>query len=448
MNLIPEDLTEEEEIELLELLEQEERERVAPKFEAWREAARYKIAYGGRGAGAKSWSAASLIVQEAEQRGIKVACLRETMKSLEESVYSLVQNTVDRLQYDEWRFTKEYVENSKNGSHFIFRGLKDLRASNQIKSLEGYDIFFVEEAATISNESWSILLPTLRKAGSELWAVFNREEEMDPVYERFVVNERKNSIILHLQPGPIDNPWWNETTLPQEMEEDFKYDEDEAVHIWHGEPRKQGFKAILSRAKIRQAMDRNIVDPEGQISIGCDPADFGDDKTQIYKKKGLKIIGHKYIAMSDGIEVANTIGSMINRDPSIPVRIDTTGIGTSARDQSVQLGLKVKPINFAESANDKDKYADIVTEMWFHLRDIIDEIDIPDDPELMRELAGRQYDYDSKGRYKIESKKEFKKRYGKSPDKADALILPFFNKDGGGNVSSSAAAAIAARRRR
>ena len=438
-------LTEAEELELLTLLEQEDRERVAPKFEAWRNPARYKIAYGGRGAGAKSWSAASLIVQIAEQEKKKVACLRETMKSLEESVYSLIQNTVERLQYDNWKTTKEYIENTKNDSHFIFRGLKDLRASNQIKSLEGYDIFFVEEAATISHESWSILLPTLRKAGSELWAVFNREEEMDPVYERFVVNERDDSIVLHLQPGPIDNPWWYETTLPKEMEEDFKFDEDEAIHVWHGEPRKQGFKAIHGRAKIRQAMDRKIIDPDGQITVGCDPADFGDDKTEIFIRKGHKIIDRKTIAKMDGIFVANEIATMINHDPSIPIRIDTTGIGTSARDRLRALGLKVYPIHFSQSAEDKDQFPDVVTEMWFNLQ--IDDIDIPDDPDLMRQLSGRQYSYDSKGRRKVEPKSEYKKRAKKSPDAADALILCFYQ--GGSMImSGEGKKAMAARRRR
>jgi phage terminase large subunit len=316
-----------------------------------------------------------------------------------------------------------------------------------MKSLDDYDIFLVEEAATITHDSWKILLPTLRKKNSELWVLFNREEEMDPVYERFVVNERKNSMILHLEPGPIDNPWWYDSELPNEMAEDFKYDEDEAVHIWHGEPRKQGFKSILSRARVRAAMDRVIENPEGQEAIGCDPADMGDDKTVIFHAKGLKVINHKRLSKMDGIFIANEIGSMINKDPSIPVRIDTTGIGTSTRDQCKALGLKVYPINFAQKAQNKDKYADIVTEMWFRLQEVIDEIDIPNDPELMRQLAGRQYGYDSKNRYKIESKEAYKKRYGKSPDDADAMILLFYQ---GGSImlSDEARAALAARRRR
>jgi len=440
-------LTEAEELELLQLLEQEDRERVAPKFEEWRKPYRYKIAEGGRGAGAKSWSAASLIVQAAEENTHRVACLREIQKSLEESVYTLIQNTVERLGYTDWVFTKESIENRKNGSHFIFRGLKDMRAANQIKSLESYDIFFVEEAATITHDSWTKLLPTLRKKGSELWAIFNREEEMDPVYERFIVNERENSCILHLEPGPIDNPWWYETTLPQEMEEDYKYDPDEAEHVWRGLPRKQGNRSVLARAKIRQAMDRNIINPEGQRSVGCDPADYGDDKTEIFERKGLKIVSSKTIPYSGGEEIANEIKSMINGDPAVPVRIDTTGIGTSARDNSKRLGLKVYPINFAQNAEDSDKYADIVTEMWFHLREIIDEIDLPDDPELMRQLSGRRYSYDGKGRYMIEPKSEYKKRYKRSPDKADAIILTFYQ-GGSTMMSDDARAAMAARRRR
>ena len=95
---------------------------------------------------------------------------------------------------------------------------------------------------------------------------------------------------------------------------------------------------------------------------------------------------------------------------------------------------------------DKDKYADIVTEMWFNLKNVLDEIDIPNDPQLMRELAGRQYSYDNKNRYKIESKLEYKKRYGKSPDKADALILTFYQ--GGSIMTGEARNAMASRRRR
>ena len=85
--------------------------------------------------------------------------------------------------------------------------------------------------------------------------------------------------------------------------------------------------------------------------------------------------------------------------------------------------------------------------MWFNFAGLIDDVDIPDDPQLMRELSGRQYSYDSKGRYKIEAKKEFKKRYGKSPDKADSMILTFYQ--GGSMImSDSARSGMAARRNR
>src|SRR5690606_22188107 len=124
---------------------------VSPKLEAFRNpsiggscpaSVRIKGARGGRGAGAKSWSMVSLIVQRAHYEGnLRIACLREIQQSLEESVYELVQKTVTRLGFKGWKFTREYIE-SGSGSRFIFRGLKDLRAANQIKGLEGFNIFF------------------------------------------------------------------------------------------------------------------------------------------------------------------------------------------------------------------------------------------------------------------------------------------------------------------
>lgn len=403
-------------------------EKVSPKLEAFRNPSiggtcpahiRIKGARGGRGAGAKSYSMTSLINQRANWERLRIGCFREIQETLEESVYALIQERAEYLRYTGWKFTDKYI-NTPSGSHFIFRGLKDLRASRNVKGLANFDIFFIEEASSITMESWNFLMPTLmRNPGSELWFCYNPEEEIDPVTEKIWNRERSDALCIELQPGPIDNPWWN-SGLQMEMDEDFKFDPDEAEHIWLGQPRKQGLNAALPRAKIRGAMDRKIV-PEGQKVVGCDPADFGDDKTEIYIRKGLTTIAHKTISKMDGVFIANEIGQMINNDPSIPINLDTTGIGVSTRDQLKVLGLKVNCYNFAESASDKDKYPDFTSELWFNFP--VDEADIPDDPELMRQLSGRKYKYDSAGRRKIESKKDFKERYNKSPDKADALLL-------------------------
>lgn len=391
-----------------------------------------------------SWGLTSLIVQRAQEEKIKVACLREIQLSLQESVYSLVVDTIKRLGYsDDWNITKENIENVRTGSRFIFRGLKDLRAANQIKSLEGFDIFFVEEAATISHESWAILMPTLRKPGSELWFCYNPQEEGDPVTERFWNANRDDAILVELRPGKLDNPWWT-SELQKEMEEDFKRDPDEAEHVWNGQPRKQGHKSIMSRALIRGAMDRNI-EAVGKIEIGVDVARFGDDSTVMYKRKGLKVIDKKSFKKADTMFSAKEAWDFAGRDPSIPIKVDDSGVGGGVTDRLKELGAKVIPICNNESSTDKDKYDTVADEMWFEFP--LSEADIPNNPKLMQELSGRQYDYDNKARRKIESKKVFKNRYGRSPDDADALLLCFYS---GRNdiLSPSAKAALRARRNR
>jgi hypothetical protein len=429
-------LTANEELTLLQLLKQDNLERVAPKLEVFRNPSiggtcpahiRIKGTRGGRGAGAKSHSLTSLIIQRAQYEKLRIGCFREVQQSLEESVYSLLLQKIDMLGYKGWKATKEYI-NSPIGSHFIFRGLKDLTASRNTKGLEGFDIFFLEEASSISMESLNMMLPTLmRTEGSELWFCYNQEEEEDPITVKIWNRNRDDALCVEVLPGAVDNPWWN-AGLEKEMEEDFKFDPELALHIWNGQPFTQGVKACLPRTLVKQAQDRNI-EAEGMFQVGCDPADYGPDRTEIYMRHGLKIIKHKEMrhpSLDDiaGREIAREIFTMVKGDPSIPIVIDTTGIGASARDFSKAMGLKVIPVNFAEKASDKHKYPNIISELWFDFP--LTEADIPDDNELMKELAGRRYDYDNKNRRLVESKKLFQKRYGRSPDKADALLLTYY----------------------
>lgn len=423
-------LTEAEEEQLLWLLQQEDLEKVSPKLEAFRDPIiggscsphiRIRGCRGGRGAGAKSHSLVSLIVQRAHIEEIRVGCFREIQDSLEESVYQLIQDKVNFLRLPGWKFTKDSIK-SPAGSKFIFKGLKDLRASLNVKGLENFDIFFIEEAATIAMESWNLLMPTLmRVPNSQLWFAYNPEEEVDPVTEKIWNRDRDDAILIELKPGATDNPWWN-SGLQKEMEEDFKADPDEAEHIWYGLPRSQGHKAAIGRARIRQAMDRNIP-AEGGFSCGVDVARFGDDKTVMYLRQGLKVIKKLKLSKADTFEVAEAVWRFIDCQPDIPVKIDE-GYNPGVVDAVRRLGALVIPVNFGSSSTDKNKYDTIADEMWFTFP--IDSADIPDDPQLMRELSGRRYDYDKKNRKKIEPKKEYKKRMGKSPDDADALLLTYF----------------------
>jgi phage terminase large subunit len=414
-------LTDSEQQELLDLLEQEKRERVSPKMERFREPWRVKLAKGGRGAGAKSWSTASLLIQRANRGPLRIGCFREVQKTIEESSYQLLRETVERLRYPGWKITRESIE-SPAGAHIIFRGLVDIRAANQVKGLEGFDIFFLDEASAISHDSIRMMLPTLRKDGSELWAVWNPETDFDPVYTRLWLANRDDILRVDLQPGKADNPFWTEN-LRLEMEADYRSNPDEAEHTWGGQPRKQGDNAVMSRAAIRAAMNR-AAEEEEPDEIGVDVARFGNDKTEMYRRRGFKTVDHREYAKKDVPFVADAAWDFAGRNSGIPIKVDDTGVGGGVTDILNRLGAKVIPVNFGGTPGDKKKYGTVADEMWFKFP--VDEASIPDDPDLMLELSSRLYNYDRQGRRTVESKKEFKKRFGRSPDKADALLLAYY----------------------
>lgn len=427
-------LTESEELEYLELLEQEERERVVPKLEAFRQPARYKLAYGGRGSG-KSRGIGSLLCQLAQREPKKILCTREVQLSLEESVYAVIVETLAALKYSGWTVTKEAISHV-NGSRFIFRGLKDLRAANAVKSMEGIDICWIEEAQSVSEESLKVLIPTIRKEGSEIWASWNPETDNDPI---MAYTQKSDAIVVRVNWN--DNPWFPEV-LRKEKDDDFKNRPDEAVHIWDGQPRAQGDNCIFSRVAIKAAMERESID-EGAIEVGVDVARFGSDSTQMYKRKGLKTIDHREMKKADTVRVVKELYNFIQGKREIRCKIDE-GYNPGVVDLARNEGMSVASVAFGGSPCDKDKYPNTVSEMWFTFP--IGDAQIPNDPELLEELSDRRYKYDSKGRRCVEAKEDYKKRHnGKSPDKADALLLAYYE---AGTVSDEIRDGMAALRRR
>jgi phage terminase large subunit len=390
-------------------------------MERFREPWRIKLAKGGRGAGAKSWSTASLLIQRAQREPVRIGCFREVQKTIEESSYQLLKETIERLGYPGWKITRESIE-SPAGAHIIFRGLVDIRAANQVKGLEGFDIFFLDEASQISHDSIRMMLPTLRKDGSELWAVWNPETEFDPVYTRLWLADRDDVLRVDLEPGKIDNPFWT-NNLQLEMEADYRNNKDEAEHTWGGQPRRQGDNAVMSRVAIRAAMSRTAEETEPD-EIGVDVARFGDDKTEMYRRRGFKTIAHKEFIKKDTQFVADVVWDFAGRSSLVTIKVDDTGVGGGVTDRLKRMGALVIPVNFGGSPKDKDKYDTAADEMWFEFP--IDEASIPDDSDLMTELSGRLYEYDKRGRRKVEAKKLFKERFGRSPDKADALLLAYY----------------------
>jgi phage terminase large subunit len=164
---------------------------------------RFKIPYGGR-AGIKSWSIARALLVQARTRRMRIGCARETMKSIEDSVHQLLQDQIGTLGMQDFFQSYRKVIRGANGSTFSYHGLRD-RSVHNIKSLESVDVLWIEEAQNVSKKSWQIVIPTIRKPGSEIWASFNPELETDETYQRFVVHPPEGAKVV--KTSYRDNPY-------------------------------------------------------------------------------------------------------------------------------------------------------------------------------------------------------------------------------------------------
>lgn len=205
--------------------------------------ARYKVAHGGRG-GAKSWGFARALLIQAAQRPLRVLCAREFQNSIQESVHKLLVNQIDELGLTPFYSITQTGIKGANGSEFIFAGIKS--NPTKIKSTEGVDVCWVEEAEKVSSESWEVLIPTIRKPGSEIWVSFNPNLETDPTFRRFVSDPPPDAIVQRV--SWRDNPWFPEE-LRREMEYLRRVDHDAYQHVWEGECRTASGAQVL-RGKV------------------------------------------------------------------------------------------------------------------------------------------------------------------------------------------------------
>ena len=189
---------------------------------------RYKVSYGGRGSG-KSWTAARCLILLAMKSKIRVLCTRQLQTSIKDSVHKLLCDSIYSLGLEAFfDITRDTIK-CHNGSEFIFKGLQN--QVNEIKSIEGIDYCWCEEAQSITEDSWAVLIPTIRKENSEIWVTFNPDREEDATYQRFVVNPPPDSIVELV--NYYDNPWFPDV-LRKEMEYDKEADFGKYEHIWLG----------------------------------------------------------------------------------------------------------------------------------------------------------------------------------------------------------------------
>jgi phage terminase large subunit len=230
--------------------------------------ARYKILYGGRGAG-KSYGVALWLLAEAAARPQCILCCREFQTSIRDSVHKLLGDLIERLGLSGKFQVQQNSIRAVNGSEFIFEGLR--HNISRICSLQRIDKVWVEEAQTASKASWEVLTPTVREEGSEIIVTFNPELESDETYQRFVVNRPPNAVVVQI--NYHDNPWFP-SVLRAEMEHLKARDPDAYQHVWLGECRYVLDGVIYAR-ELKDAQEEGRitsvpVDPTKPVSVYFD----------------------------------------------------------------------------------------------------------------------------------------------------------------------------------
>ncbi len=264
------------------------------------EASRYKGAWGGRGSGKSHMFAEMMLEEHIINQSQSSVCVREIQKSLNQSVKRLLEMKIQEMNAGAYFEVQDAVIKSKKADgRIIFQGMQN-HTADSIKSLEGYDRAWVEEAQSLSQTSLDLLRPTIRKPGSELWFTWNPRQASDPV-DLLLRGPTPPKDATVIRVNYADNPWFP-SVLKDEMEYDKRRDPDKYQHVWRGE--------YLQNSQSRVFRNWRIEDfdapPDAIHRLGADWG-FSVDPTTLVR---CHIIGRTlYIdfeAYMVGCEIVNT----------------------------------------------------------------------------------------------------------------------------------------------
>ena len=204
--------------------------------------ARYKVLHGGRG-GAKSWGIARALLILGAQSKLRILCTREVQRSIKDSVHKLLSDQIQGLGLGHFYDVQAAVIRGANGTEFLFAGLSDMTAES-VKSFEGVDIVWCEEAQAISKRSWDILIPTIRKEGSEIWISLNPELDTDETYTRFIASPPPDAVVIQI--NYPDNPWFPKVLEQERLHAKATMPKADYENIWEGKCRPAVSGAIYA----------------------------------------------------------------------------------------------------------------------------------------------------------------------------------------------------------
>lgn len=357
------------------------------------------------------------------QRQLRVMCAREYQNSIQESVHRLLSEQIESLGLAAHYTILQSEIRGANGTVFVFAGIKT--DTNKIKSAEGFDVCWVEEAEKVSADSWNILVPTFRKEDSEIWITFNPHLMTDATYQRFVVDPPSSAVVQ--QVNWRDNPWFPKV-LDEERREMEKSDPELYLHVWEGQCLQVGDNQLIGMEEAYAAAKRKYEPADYMFApkvLGVDVAREGRDRSVIFFRQGLvsKILG-VYQGMNN-MDLAGNVVVAINEHKPDAVFIDL-GRGEGVVDRLRQLGHSVIGINFGGTPMNP-RYSNKRAEMWCTTAEWVKERgQIPDNPDLIADLCAPTYDFSDKSdKISITSKAKLKALGHRSPDVAEGLVLTF-----------------------
>ena len=442
---------------------------IFPAYEEYLQPARFKVAYGGRGS-AKTRTFCSILLNNVWWYGWRLVCLREVMKSLEDSVYQEFVDEIERTgRGDDFEILKSSIQSKRSGGVIKFDGL--LRNTQKLKGYAGFDAAWVEEAENVSKDSWKFLIPTLRKEGSEIWVSYNPEDPLSATHQMFVTN-RQYPDQLHGKRYCVvkkinytDNP-----RFPQELRDDLELmkanDYELYRHVYLGEPVANNELAIIKPMWVEAAIGAHVklgIEAVGGKIGGFDVADEGPDANAFIVRHGIVVNHCELWKDQDPNSAARHVFNESLRIGLDTVHYDNIGVGAGAkgaiREEQAACDIKVRQPRFegfsapasvdspeaeyAPGKKNKDMFLNLKAQTWWLLadrfRNTYDAINgKPFDPEKIISLDASLPELDQlcaelsqprrqfvNGKVKVESKDEMKKRGLSSPNLADALVMAF-----------------------
>ena len=329
---------------------------------------RFKIIIGGRG-GAKSQTVADINLKDSQMYGLKIGYFREFQNSIDDSVKSLLDEEIKRLDLQGFRSVEQEITNS-SGGRFRFKGLA--RNPSSIQSMAGFDRFIVEEAQSLSAESIKILTPTLRKDESEIWLLANPQSSADPFSQRFLVPfqrfidrdgyyEDEDHLIIVV--NYYDNPFFPEVLEQERRFDKAHLDDAEYAHKWLGRYNDTVQGSIIQVDWFNAAIDAHLklgIKPVGAVIVSHDPSDLGPDPKGLVVRHGSVVLDVQQKDdgdVNEGIDWATDIAMDADADV---FRWDCDGLGVSLKRQVVTaLDGKRVDIDMFKGSESPDRPDDI-----------------------------------------------------------------------------------------